>query len=168
MEDYPVGTETEEKRAYARRKLRGLTERKLKRHGQPSLAGPAGGIDAGWRLKDGSPAHMLQIQQGRETIVQIIVYKTEDSMGPMTQYSSRRPGSFTRLDTNPIDSGALPQAEAEDLGEKAGSEAFLAGAIVAGAEILQNLEEGIDGHEITAAEARELFDQVQGGAAERF
>lgn len=88
-------------------------------------------------------------------------------MGPLTQYSSRRPGSFTRIDTNPIDSGSVSQAEAETLGQEAGSAALLAGSLAAGVDVLRNLEEGIDGHEITAAEARHLYEQLDGSEIER-
>lgn len=108
--------------------------------------------------------HLLRI--GDTDILKLNVYQTEDSMGPMTQYTSYRSGEFTRMDVNPLDSGALPKEEIDALDDDGKVTALSVGSVLAGVSALQNIEEGIDNFPITAQEANDLTERLRSARIE--
>jgi hypothetical protein len=162
MEEHPRH-ETEEKRRYARKRLRSTAEQLLKSHGQPSPVLPIMDLgveseDVSVRFEDGSWASLVSLEK---KIIIINVYKTEDPLGPLTQYRSWSPGEFDRYDVNPQDSGA----DSTELAEREGPMAMLSniavGSLGGALDMTVNSQEGIDGNPITAQEARDLRDQLK-------
>ncbi len=168
MEEHPR-QETEEKRVYARRKLRNVAEQLLKRHGQPSPPFPGMDIDlqskdVQVRFADGNWASLVSLE---DTVVIINVYATEDPLGPLTQYKSFRPGEFKRHDVN-------PQAfhESSEEAARKGPLAAMSHAVVSslsgGLNMVLNEQEGLDGSPITAQDANDLLERLKDAHVERY
>lgn len=157
--------ETEQTRVYARKKLRTLVERRIERHGVGFPNGILSVVSAGMTFNNGLPGHMTHIRgrigSQRYDVVKVNVYHTDDLMGPLTQYTSKSPGEFTRSDLNPSALNAPSIEGASPRTEDASEADLLIKTFGAAAEQLKNAASGIDEHPITAQEARDVLDRVQ-------
>jgi hypothetical protein len=133
-------------------------------------------LDCPIRFKDGSPGHLMRNRSiadspfGERDQVSIKIFRTQDILGPATEYISHRPGEFIRQDIDPSASGVFSDAELADALEnnpEGALEEFMAQAWIAVGKKSEDVAEGIDGHPITAEEARSVRALLAGASIER-
>ncbi len=177
MERPQPKTETAAERIAANKALRKFVEKKLKKHGLEDFSTKGLKVlDCPVNFRDGRIGHLFwhvgedgTVFEGINKVI-VKVFKTDNPTGPCADYISDILGEFIREDIDPSASGYTFEGVTDETVEASGKDVaanLFTTALAAIKEKRRDVAQGVDGHPITAGEAREVRILVAGSSVHR-